>query len=147
MKGLDSILLHNGFSMAAVGVTIVFTSLVALALAISQIHRLLFIYDNRKAYAKRGINLFTFRRESKAESAVIDFQTVHEPARQFHLLVQTMGEPFSLPKLISRAESLGIRHPHLKASNLILSSLITPDQQGFFQWNDKLYGNLKRRKH
>lgn len=46
--GLDAINAYNGWAISVVGVTIVFTGLVVLSMAIAQIHKLLNLWENRK---------------------------------------------------------------------------------------------------
>jgi Na+-transporting methylmalonyl-CoA/oxaloacetate decarboxylase gamma subunit len=52
MKGFESILIHNGWAIAAVGGAIIFTGLTFLAVAISQIHKVISILE-RKQTAKK----------------------------------------------------------------------------------------------
>ena len=47
LYGLEAISAHNGWAMAVVGATIVFTGLVILSFAISQIHRILSFRETR----------------------------------------------------------------------------------------------------
>ena len=47
MNGFETILAHNGWYMALAGGIIVFTGLILLAAAISQIHKLVTILDKK----------------------------------------------------------------------------------------------------
>jgi len=145
MQGLEAIIYHNGFNMAAVGITIVFTALVSLSLIISQLHKLLIIWDNRKTYAAKLRGAFTEQKQAKQPLAAADFRDVRESARQFKVLIQAIGEPFSLPELIRIAESFGIRHPCSKVSLLITRDLIISDHKGFFLWNQEAYNRIAER--
>lgn len=153
MYGLEAIMHHNGFAMAAVGVTIVFSALVALSLIISQLHKVLFVLENRQAWTIRARRRFTHSKsvapmleETQPLVTVHYYDDIYESARQFNLLIQTMGEPFSLPELIRRAEARGIAHAHSTVSHLLVSRLIIPDPEGFFLWNNEAYKKLLRQR-
>lgn len=145
MKGLEAIIYHNGFNMAAVGIIIVFTALVSLSLIISQLHKLIVLWDNRKAVAARLRGAFRDPEPAKQPPAVADSFDMGESARQFHTLIQAMGEPFSLPELIRVAASFGIKHSCSTVSHLITSNLIIPDHKGFFLWNHEAYNRIAKR--
>jgi len=137
---------HNGFSMAAVGITIVFTALVTLSLIISQLHKLLTFWDNRAAWKQKIFRMFGPQEEEAGPAPhVYHVPGSPESARQFCLLIQATGEPFSLPGLLRTAEACGIRHPYAKASRLIEEHLIIPDQKGFYVWNHAEYDRPAKR--
>ncbi|MBS0013577.1 MAG: OadG family protein [Desulfobacterales bacterium] len=146
MTGLEAIQHYNGFAMAGVGITIVFTALVALSLIISQLHKVLLAWENRAAWAdamrrwKRGNGRGTTEKE------LPDIEAIREPARQFHLLIEFTGEPFSLPVLIKRAESRGLARVHFTVSRLIECHLIVPDEDGYFRWNHEVYNRFSGRR-
>ncbi len=145
MKGLEAIIYHNGFNMAAVGIIIVFTALVSLSLIISQLHKLIALWDNRKAVAARLCGVFKDSGPAGEPSAAAELFDMGESARQFHILIQAMGEPFSLPELIRIAESFGIKHPWSTVSHLIANNLIIADHKGFFLWNHEAHNRLAKR--
>jgi len=145
MTGLEAIAHHNGFSMAAVGITIVFTALVTLSIIISQLHKLLILWDNRKEVLKKLRGTLSDTGAEQAPPVAPALHHIDEEARQFNILIRAMGEPFSLPELIRVAQSCGLSHPHSTASHLIESSLIIPDKEGFFLWNHEAYNQLGKR--
>jgi len=53
LKGLEAILMHNGFSMACLGGFIVFTGLILLALSINQIHKIIPLLE--KIFCAQGV--------------------------------------------------------------------------------------------
>lgn len=150
MTGIEAIQHYNGFAMAAVGVTIVFGVLVLLALIISQLHKVLFIWENRRTYFSKARKTFPSAAPAAAtepkteeETAPIEYvDNLYESARKFRLLIQAVGEPFALPELIRKAEISGIEHPHSKASHLIVNHLIVSDGKGFFRWNHQAFEGL-----
>jgi len=153
MTGIDAIVHHNGFAMAAVGITIVFTALVTLSLIISQLHRLLLIWDDRRTYVEKVRNIFSAARPTEARPPQVDeeilgihyFDDINESSRQFQILIQAMGEPFPLPELIRIAQSFGIEHAHSTVSHLIVSNFIVADGNGFYHWNQDAYKSLSKR--
>ena len=63
MYGLDAISAHNGWAMAVVGATIIFSGLIVLSLAISQLTNLLKLWDNgmimfRQIYMEKIYSFF-----------------------------------------------------------------------------------------
>lgn len=153
MTGFEAILHHNGLAMAAVGITIVFTALVALSLIISQLHKLLLIWDDRGTYFEKVRYMFSSAKPIEAGSPQVDkeilgihyFDDIRESSRQFRILIQAMGEPFSLPELIRIAQSFGIEHAHSTVSHLIVNNFIVPDGNGFYRWNQDAYESLSKR--
>ena len=53
MFGIDNITQNNGWAMAAVGASIVFSGLVVLSFVISQIHKILKLWDDREKILER----------------------------------------------------------------------------------------------
>jgi hypothetical protein len=51
--GIENITNNNGWAMAAVGASIVFMGLVVLSFVISQIHKLLNLWDEREKFIER----------------------------------------------------------------------------------------------
>ncbi|WP_373501733.1 hypothetical protein [Desulfococcus sp.] len=134
MTGLDAISAANGWSIAAVGVSIVFTGLSVLALMISQLHKLLTFWENRDQFYA------TFRRQRgekpTAEETLIALPgNIQESARNYRMLADRMPEPFALPRLLEAAVRCGISHPHSTLNELILSQFVVPDGEGYYRWN------------
>jgi hypothetical protein len=50
LYGLENISAHNGWAISLVGITIVFTGLTLLSLAIDQLHKILNIWENKDKY-------------------------------------------------------------------------------------------------
>ena len=60
LYGLEAINAHNGWAISVVGITIVFTGLVALSALISQLYKLVALYDDPgkiKKYLPLNLNL------------------------------------------------------------------------------------------
>ncbi len=133
MTGLDAISAHNGWSMAAVGISIVFTGLVVLSLAIAQLHKFVALLEN----PDRFYAMFRKKEAPAApeEAVCVIPGDIHESARNFKMLVDRMPEVFSLPRLLDDALRCGVSHPHSTLNKLLLSDIIVPDGEGFYRWN------------
>ncbi len=53
MFGFENISNHNGWAIAAVGASIVFSGLVVLSFVISQIHKILNLWEDREKVVRR----------------------------------------------------------------------------------------------
>lgn len=131
VTGLEAISSHNGWSIAAVGISIVFTGLTVLSIIISQLHKALNFWD------ERGIRYQQIKeqwqKKEDTDSCVLT-EDIEESARQFNLLTDRMGEPFSLPKLLELSKKCGM-HPHSAINDLLLKKRIVPDGKGYYSWN------------
>ena len=138
MNGLQAIQANNGWQISFLGISIVFTGLILLSLAIGQIHKVLALWENRGKITGR------VRRSDPLPAPKPVALTEKEKmlARQFRVLVRTLDDPFSLPRLLSLAEVSGIHQPHTTLSLLLDSGIITPDSAGFFVWNRDRYSQL-----
>ncbi|RZB35072.1 MAG: hypothetical protein SRB1_00840 [Desulfobacteraceae bacterium Eth-SRB1] len=136
MFGLDAISTHNGWHMAALGISIVFTGLVLLSIAVAQIHKILQIYDKRDTYIKRIKNIFRKKNNLESNSSDLSLsEKVNGAVSQCRILIDKMGEPFSLPRLINLSEKYGMSHPYSTINDLINAGFIVPDGKGYFLWN------------
>lgn len=132
MYTLQSISAHNGWAISVVGITIVFTGLVLLSFSIAQLHKILDLWENRHDLPKLKEKLL----KKKHREKVLSFDARQkESAKQFKLLVRTLEETFSLPKLLKLAEISGLEAPHSSLSTLVKSGIIKPDQKGLFTWD------------
>jgi hypothetical protein len=135
LYGLEAIAEHNGWAISAVGVSIVFTGLVLLSLSISRIHKLLDLWDNRN-----NIQLFKKKVVAALEPALPPFTTKEKAsARQFHLLINTMDDPFSLQRLLHLATISGLERPHSSLEHLLKARIIEPDHQGHYLFNSEAF--------
>lgn len=137
MTGLEAIAAHNGWNIAIVGVSIVFTGLTVLSLTIAQLHKILNFLENRGKVKQKQ------EKDMPVDTAgIILPQGIQESARHFKLLIDYMGQPFSLPRLLEFAEKCGLNRPHSALNDLILSGAIEPDGKGYYLWNKKYPVNL-----
>jgi len=134
--GIEAINAHNGWAISIVGVTIVFTGLVSLSLVISQLHKVLAVWEDPS-------KIKTFLTRKKKDIADLEPAEETVPAltsgqkevlKQFALLVRTQTDPFSLPKLLSLARVSGVADPYAHLNILLKQQIIVPDNAGYFTW-------------
>ena len=135
MYGLDAITTHNGWAMALAGILIVFSGLVILSATIAQFHKVLSVLDARNLMVKRLKNFQNNNGRAAAQALAPNMPTdLAASAHHFKLIVDRIGEPFSLPRLLNLAELSGLSHPHAALNSLLLAGHIVPDGNGYFLW-------------
>lgn len=119
--------------MSFVGALIVFSGLVLLSFVVSQIHRLLQVWDNRKKYWNRlkKIGQQQDKTGTGLQNDVLS-QEAKTAARQLKLLIERIGEPFPLPRLIEFSENAGLKRPMPMINEMLGAGLIVPDGKGCF---------------
>jgi hypothetical protein len=137
LYGFEAIAAHNGWSMAIVGASIVFSGLVILSLVISQLHKLLKIWENKGTFFNRNK-----RTSVNSTEEVLDLNLpgrfpsdINEAARLYHPLVEKLGQPFQLVQLYEVSRKKGFPHPHLTISLLRQAKVLVPEGDGVFIWN------------
>ena len=140
LYGLEAINAHNGWAISVVGVTIVFTGLVSLSVLISQLHKLVDLYNNPGKIKK----LFASKSKSAARAGtpkadLVLTEAQKQVCRQYNLLAQTMDDVISLPKLLRMAELSGLKDPHANMNLLLKSGILCADEQGYFSWDEDIF--------
>jgi hypothetical protein len=131
--GFENIAAHNGWAMAAVGWGIVFTGLTVLSFTIAQLHKVLDIWDNRNEIIPKFKN--RLQKQTPVDEPVLHFsRDIQDAMRNFKLLTNRLGEPFSLPKLIDLSKKCGLTNPYSTINTLLTSKIIIPDGKGYFIW-------------
>jgi len=138
--GIENITNNNGWAMAVVGATIVFCGLVVLSLAISQIHKILNLWDDREQIISR------FKKKPSAVSDQKPAETtyreqrlpsVDELANSYRLLAEKLQAPFNLSQLFEIANKNDFPHPHLSIQRLREANILVAQGDGTFIWNEK----------
>jgi len=142
LNGLEAIAFYNGWKISATGICIVFTALCTLSFIISQLHKGLSIWEKRDEYIKKAGKLFSRPKKTVPRRKIKVSENFNESARQFHVLTQSMKDPFSLPKLIMLAKKIGLGRPHSTVNALISVRLIVPDGKGLYYWNHDEYTTI-----
>lgn len=151
MYGLAAINMAHGWVITIAGIAIVFSGLVILSSFIANLQRLLTLWDNRREFIPIGrpkrvaveTSVPTKAVTAQEEAATCGATTVTltakelEVANYFQLITQRLGEPFSLPLLLEKAEKRGIANPHRHLDTFLKLQLIVEGQddlRGFYQW-------------
>lgn len=138
--GLDNIFINHGFSQALLGISIVMIGLIILAVAISQIHKLVELWENRSQ--KKPLER---KAPSSGTATTVDNTTLNIPlqcpadisqtAALYKPLVDQMGTPFELKELYQRAMLFDLPHPHITLKCLREAGILSPQGDGMFRWN------------
>ena len=125
--------------MAAVGASIVFLGLVVLSFAISQIHKILKLWEQKEKYLNRFKRQVPAIEEDDFEPPIYKerhLPAVDELARTYGPLVQKLKAPFKLSQLFEIANKNGIPHPHLSIQRLQEADILVAQGDGLFAWNN-----------
>lgn len=138
LYGLENISANNGWAMAVAGTMIVFSGLVILSLAISQLHKVLLFWDKRKAGCDTADSGPARTAESQSaetippETFTLD---IHETANYYSKLIEQLGQPFQLADLYKLCRESGFPHPHLTLKQFQAVKILIPEGDGFFTWH------------
>ncbi len=123
--------------MAIAGASIVFSGLVILSLAISQLHKLLTMWENKGNFFNRNKQTSVNSTEEVLDLNLPErfFSDINEAARLYHPLVEKLGQPFQLVQLYEVSREKGFPHPHLTISLLRQAKVLVPEGDGVFFWN------------
>ncbi len=134
MFGFEAIIAHDGLSISVIGISIVFVSLILLSFAVSRIHKLIKLWDKKKTSYQR-VKKSQKDQKTPSVSGLTAPQDIQRASRQFKLLIEWMGEPFPLPKLLDLSKKCGLSSPHSTINEFIKCKLIIPDDNGYYIWN------------
>ncbi len=135
MFGIDNITNNNGWAMAVVGATTVFLGLVVLSFVISQIHKILELWENRGKYLNGGKKKTP---PEKIEGPVYQehrLPTAKELVSIYRPLVEQLKEPFELIQLFEKTKEMDLPHPHLSIKCLQEADILVGQGDGTFTWN------------
>ena len=139
--GIENITAANGWAMAAVGATIVFLGLVVLSFAISQIHKIIELWEDRDTYVARFKKQAKPADEQKAEAPVYKehhMPEVDELVGTYEPLVEQLGESFELMQLFEITKEHDIPHPHLSINRLREAGILVAREDGTFTWEKQI---------
>ena len=138
MFGIDNITANNGWAMAAVGATIVFLGLVVLSFVISQIHKILELWEKKGISDELPKDDSTPSEPSKVKSPAYkapQLPTVNDLISIYRPLVEQLKEPFELPQLFEISNKMDLAHPHLSIKQLWDANVLIAQGDGTFIWN------------
>lgn len=141
MYGLEAITEARGWQMAALGVTIVFASLIILSILISQLHNFLEVWEKRKTLFQDGdaSTVPTAPQPATADSTLLPHPAVcpddiNAVAAIWAPLIDQLEEPFTLAELYKSAAANQFPHPHLTINRLREAGILVPADNGRFAW-------------
>lgn len=138
MNGLEAIAAHNGWAIAGLGITIVFTGLTLLSLTISQLHKILALLEDPRRHLREFRGRGATGSDEFEEACIVVPAEIRESARHYKMLADRLGETFALPRLLAYAEQCGLERPYPALNKLIRSGLVIPDEDGFYRWNERV---------
>jgi len=131
MYGLEAINAANGWSMALVGILIVFTGLSLLSFVISQLHKFLpFIEKSGEKQVESEAR--PQKKPGPAERCPTDLKV---QAALFEPIIEEIASNFPLTELYAQAKEHNIPHPHLSISALREAAILVPLGEGIFSWD------------
>jgi Na+-transporting methylmalonyl-CoA/oxaloacetate decarboxylase gamma subunit len=127
MYGLEAINAANGWSMAIVGILIVFTGLSLLSFVISQLHKFLPSVEKTVETEVRP----------QIKPVIVDKcpTDLKVQTALFEPIVEELGSNFPLTALYAQAKEYNIPHPHLSISALREATILVPLGDGIFSWD------------
>ena len=135
--GLENIALYNGWSQAFLGAVIVMTGLVILSMAISQIHKLVALWERRQSGSTTEIGLSSppglDTPPSVGAQCPLDLNAT---LKLYRPLTESLGAPFQLKDLYQRAVEYDLPHPHITIRCLREDGHLLALGEGFFNWNE-----------
>ena len=129
MFGIEAIIAHDGLGISVVGLSIVFVCLILLSFSVSRIHKLIELWDKKDQKTPPVSELTVLKTVPK---------DVRRTSRQFKLLIEWIGEPFPLPKLLDLSKKCGLFRPHSTINEFIKCELIIPAENGYYVWNKQV---------
>ncbi len=125
MLGLQAISAHNGWAMAITGTIIVMGGLSILAFIISQLHKIIGLFEEKKKSSSHFIQ------------PGADFELLNDlesTARLYMPLTADLGDRFHLTELYRIFEKENLPHPHLTIRSLRAAEYLLPQGEGLFSW-------------
>jgi len=139
LYGIEAINANNGWAIAIVGIGIVFTGLVALSVAISQLHKLLLFWDKKDEFLK----LNGQKEEEKSGITAPEYfpGDINEVAEIYRPVFAKLGDSFQLADLYTIARKYNFPHPHLTIKEFRQAQIMLPVGDGCFTLNSQIIKN------
>ncbi len=144
MYGLSAIGAANGWSMAILGISIVFAGLITLSILISQLHKVLDFWENWEwINGKSDRNTDRNTPGTAAENSDVQLCShpyfcpteIDELTAVWEPLVNRLDTPFYLADLYELARKHNFPHPHLSINRLRSANILVPIGDRLFEWN------------
>ena len=131
MYGLEAISANNGWAMAIIGPLIVMSGLTILAIIISQLHKLVALFDKK---AKQTTDP-PIKSKDEISAPKILPNDILETAKIYQMLIDKLEQPFELSNLYQVAVQNNFPHPILTVSRLRDAGILIRESEGLFIWN------------
>ena len=116
---------NNGWAMALVGIMIVMSGLSILSFIISQLHKLIAVFEKKeKTPGAAG----PFEMPEKFPDDMEEVAKFYEP------LVKQLSSTFSLDQLYALTAENKYPHPHLTIRSFREAGILIPQGDGIFTW-------------
>lgn len=135
MYGLEAISANNGWAMAIIGPLIVMSGLTILSITISQLHKLVAIFDKKAKQTTEPPTKSKVKSKDEISVPKILPNDILETAKIYQMLIDKLEQPFELSDLYQVAEQNNFPHPILTVSRLRDAGILMREGEGLFIWN------------
>ena len=135
MYGLEAISANNGWAMAIIGPLIVMSGLTILSITISQLHKLVAIFDKKAKQTTEPPIKSKVKSKDEISVPKILPNDILETAKIYQMLIDKLEQPFELRDLYQVAEQNNFPHPILTVSRLRDAGILIREGEGLFIWN------------
>jgi Na+-transporting methylmalonyl-CoA/oxaloacetate decarboxylase gamma subunit len=133
LYGLQAISAQNGWAMAVTGALIVMTGLSVLSLAISQLYKLVALFEKKEKKAEKASDK---KPENQIKPLDFPLADLRLAADQYKPLTSKLGESFELGVLFKLFQECNLPHPHLTIRSFRESGILVPIGEGRFSWKN-----------
>jgi len=131
VTGFEAITAQNGWTMAVTGVLIVMVGLTLLATIISQLHKVLALFERKNVEDQDHQPNAKPRRTLPAADLITDLSAA---AGFYQSITTELGDSFLLTSAFELLKQEGIPHPHLTIKTLRENGYLVPLGEGRFTW-------------
>lgn len=135
MYGLEAISANNGWAMAIIGPLIVMSGLIILSIIISQLHKVVAIFDKKVKQTTEPTVESKVKSKDEISVPKILPNDILETAKIYQMLIDKLEQPFELRDLYQVAEQNNFPHPILTVSRLRSAGILINEGEGLFIWN------------
>ena len=133
MYGLHAISAQNGWAMAVIGALIVMAGLSGLSFAISQLHRLVALFEKKEKKIEKASDKAP---EDQIKPLDFPLSDLKLAADVYKPLTSELGDSFELGILFKLFRECNLPHPHLTIRSFRESGLLVPAGEDRFTWKN-----------
>jgi hypothetical protein len=135
LYGLEAISANNGWAMAIIGPLIVMSGLIILSIIISQLHKLVAIFDKKAKQTTEPPTKSKVKSKDEISVPKILPNDILEIAKIYQALIDKLEQPFELSDLYQVAAQNNFPHPILTVNRLRGAEILISEGEGLFIWN------------